>query len=229
MKHFAKSLTIGACAALTLVATASAHDSDDHDDSVVRDVVADYNFRGFDTIEVEGVYKLDVRHGDSFSVRTEATKRDAEWLDVTRRGDTLYLSRKDTGRKNWGENNSSKGVLAVITLPRLDSLTVAGVATGKVASFKGGDINVTIAGVSDLTLTGTCDELNIEMAGVGDVNASGLKCESVDAELGGVGELSVYASDRVNAESGGIGQIEVYGDPDVRMVSDGFMSKVKFR
>ncbi|MGB6231352.1 MAG: DUF2807 domain-containing protein [Litorimonas sp.] len=218
-----KNLVAATALSLLFSGTAFAHDRE------ARDVVVDHDLSGFDSIEVMGVYELDVRIGEGFSVRTEATDKDAKRLDVEVDGSTLVLS-TDTDKKRWNMRaEENRAILAVITLPRLESLEVVGVATGDLSGFDGGDVDVEVAGVAELELTGTCDRLDIEVAGVGEVDASGLRCTDVEATLGGVGNLSVYASESIEADSGGIGEIEVYGDPAERDVDDGFMSKVRFR
>lgn len=219
MKHL---FTASAVAVLLMAGPAVAHDTKD----AKRDVVADFDFKGFDSIKIEGVYLLDITEGETFSIRTEATEQDAKWQNVTLKGRTLVLGSR---KSSWKKNNDSHGVRAVITLPRLVDLDVTGVATGVVSAFNGGSIDIDIAGVSDLTLSGNCDRLDIDLAGVGDVNAEDLICDDVDADMGGVGSLSVYAAKSIHADAGGIGTIEVYGDPDQRDVDDGFMAKVKIR
>jgi hypothetical protein len=219
MKHL---FTASAIAVLLMAGSAAAHDPED----VNRDVVADFDFKDFDSIKIEGVYLLDIRQGNTFSIRTEATEDEAEWQEVTLKGRTLVLGSRKSG---WKKNNNSHGVQATITLPRLVDLDVTGVATGVVSAFAGGNVDVDIAGVSDLTLSGICDRLDIDLAGVGDVNAEDLVCDDVDADMGGVGSISVYAAKSIDADAGGIGSIEVYGNPDQRSVDDGFMAKVKFR
>lgn len=222
MKHL---LAAGATAALLMAGTAFAHDTKDAD----RDVVRSFDFANFDSITIEGVYLLDIREGDTFSIRTKATEDDAKWQDVTLKGRTLSLGTKKSKNKRWNKNSDSHGVEAIITMPRLVDLEVAGVATGTISAFTGGNVDIDIAGVSELTLSGTCDRLDIDMAGVGDVDAEALKCDDVDADLGGVGSLSVYAATRIDASAGGLGSIEVYGNPEFRDIDDGFMSKVKIR
>lgn len=219
MKHL---FTASAIAVLLMAGSAAAHDSKDAN----RDVVADFDFKDFDSIKISGVYLLDIREGDTFSVRTAATEEDAKWQDVTLKGRTLVLGSR---KSSWKKNNDSHGIQATITLPRLVDLDVTGVATGVVSAFTGGSVDIDIAGVSDLTLSGTCDRLEIDLAGVGDVNAEDLICDDVVADMGGVGSLTVYASKSIDADAGGIGSIEVYGNPDEREVDDGFMAKVKIR
>lgn len=202
--------------AALLVATPATVYAHDWDDDVKRDVKETYDFTGFDSIEIEGVYLLDIQQGDTFSVKTEAREKDAEWMDVYLDGDTLVLGQKDSDDRGWRKKknkNNHKGIRAIITMPQLDRLSVAGIATGHIEAFNGGDVDVEIAGIGDLALSGTCDGLTLEFAGMGDVDASELECRDVDAEMGGMGALKVYASDSVDATIGGMGSIDVYGNP----------------
>jgi hypothetical protein len=210
------------------VQSAWAHDDDDKD---IRDVVADYDYADFDEIEIIGVYELDIRKGDRFSVRTEASKKNAKNLEVSLSGDRLTLDNSDDKDGKWsGRKNNRGSVLAIITMPHLSELEVVGVATGEISAFDGGDVEIEVAGVvGDLELSGTCETLEIEMAGVGELDAKDLVCKHVEASLGGVGELSVHATESVEAEAGGIGSIDVHGKPSVQDISDGFMAKVRVR
>lgn len=219
-----KYLLAAAATTLLIAGTAVAHDGDNVD----RDVVADYDFSGFDSIDVSGVYKLDIRAGDRFSVRTEATEDGAEWLDVKLKGDTLVLGKKKRHKSSdWKNDHHDHGVHVIVTMPRLVDLDVSGVATGEVSAFTGGRINIDVGGVSDLTLSGTCSRLDIDMGGVGKVDAEALKCDHVDADMGGVGKLSVYAAKSIRADSGGMSTINVYGNPSDTNVESSRMSKVK--
>lgn len=222
-----KYLLAAAAIALLTGGAALAHE-DDHDNDKKRDVVMNHDFSGFTAIDVAGVYDLDVREGSQFSVQTRANKRQADRLDIRMRGDTLILAMDDDKQSSWkGRNNS--GVEVIITMPRLEELDVAGVATGDITAFTGGNVDIDVAGVSSLTLSGRCDRLSIDLAGVGELDASELKCKDVDADMGGMGELSVYASESVKADAGGMGEIEVYGDPKERDTNDSFMAKVRYR
>ncbi|GLQ24871.1 hypothetical protein GCM10007853_27450 [Algimonas ampicilliniresistens] len=220
-----KTLLSGVIAAALLASPVMAHGDDD---DVKRDVKQTHDLKDFDKIEVVGVYKLDIRSGDKFSVRTEARKKDAKWMKVRQEGDTLVLGAEDDeGHKTRGRHN--KGILAIVTMPRLSSLEVAGIATGEVSAFTGGDVDVDIAGISDLALSGTCDRLDIQLAGMGDLDAHDLKCADVNAELGGMGSMDVYASERIDATVGGMGSIDVHGGPTDVSTDKSMFSSIKIR
>lgn len=201
--------------------------SKDDDDN--REVVETYNLDGFDEIEVLGVYELEIEVGKAFSVRTEASLKEAEYLDVRVAGNTLILDNSEKGDKRWNKNNNRKSVLAVITLPSLTDLEVTGVATGEVTGIDGGSLDLALQGVGELDLSGECDTFDVDLSGVGEIDAEDLVCENVEATMGGVGEVTVHATRSIDAEAGGIGQIKVYGDPAERKIDDGFMAKVRFK
>ncbi|WP_298918586.1 DUF2807 domain-containing protein [uncultured Algimonas sp.] len=214
-----------AAATTTLLIAGTAYADDDR-----RDVKASHQLSGFDEIVVLGVYDLEIRVGERFSVRTEASRENAQHLRVGVEANRLVLDMTEKNRERYVKNDQDGAVLAIVTLPRLSSLDITGVATGDVSGIDGGDLDVSVAGVvGDLELEGRCDRLSIELAGVGEIDAEDLVCADVDATLGGVGEMDVHATRSIEADAGGIGQVTVHGNPSGRDVDDGFMSKVRFK
>ena len=87
-----------------------------------------------------------------------------------------------------------------------------GVVLHERARLSGSDTDLALAEAIDhsshageLDLSGTCDSLDIDLSGVGEIDAEDLICDDVDASMGGVGELTVHATKSVNADAGGIG------------------------
>jgi hypothetical protein len=224
--RYSNILTASLSAALLLSAPlASAHEVDDKDH-----VKETHDLSGFSKIEVVGIYKLDVQVGGEFSVKTSGKAKDVEHMDIYVKNGTLVLGTDDE-KKSWkmGRKNNNHGIHAVITLPALNSLEVAGIATGEIAGIDSDRFDVDVAGISDLTLSGRCGTLEMDQAGIGKTDASELKCEDVNVDLAGMGELKVYASNSVDADAAGMGQIEVYGKPDKVSTDKTFMSSVKIK
>ena len=215
---------LGAASAMALLLstqTAAAHDSK-------PEVEETYEFSGFESVTIEGVYHIDVQVGQSFSVKASGSERDMAKADIYVEDGALVLGRKyNKGSKKTYNNN--KGVDMVITMPSLTGMDVAGVVSGNVRAIDADAFSVQFAGVGKLDLAGTCKHLEIDLAGVGELDASDLKCEDVNVDLAGMGEVSVYASERVDANAAGMGQIEVYGKPDIVQKSSTFMAKVRIR
>lgn len=175
-----------------------------------------------------GVYHLDVQVGDSFSVETSGSKKDMAKIEVYVEDGVLVLGLKDR-KKPKLRNGNNQGVNAVITLPALSGMEIAGVVTGGVSKIDVDSFDIDFAGVGELTLAGSCLNLEVNMAGVGELDAEGLECEDVEVNLAGVGEASVYASQSIDASAAGMGQIDVYGSPKTIEKSSAFLAKVKIR
>lgn len=209
-------------AGLMLAMPISAHEVE-HDRS--NDIRQSYDLSGFDAIDIRGVYELEVEVGGDFSVSTSGRAKEVKGLKVYVENGTLVLD-QDNGRKNKKWNDERKGVLAIITMPALNELEIKGVGTGDINGIDAKSFELSIGGVGELELSGTCDTLEADMRGVGQIDARDLKCENAEATLRGVGEISLYASESVDVEAKGIGEVNVYGNPAHVEKSKGFMSGV---
>jgi len=191
-----------------------------------------HNIKGFTKIRVTGVYELDVQVGEAFSVFTSGKHKDVENMKVYLKGSTLVLAQNEDGDKsvNWnGRKKNNSGIRAVITLPSLKALDIAGIGAGEIKGIKSDNLDIEVAGISDIELSGTCGNLDVDMAGLGELRAEDLKCEDADVDLAGMGEISVYASKSVSADAAGMGSIEVYGNPEDVEKSKSFMASVKVK
>ncbi len=218
-----KSIFAATCASVMLL---TAHSAFAHDVKVETE--KSYDLSGFDRITVAGVYHLDVVVGGRFSVETSGTQKDMAKIDVYVEDGALILGLKDEDSKKVRTRKNS-GVNAVVRLPALNAMEIAGVVTGEVSKIDADLFELDFAGVGELNLSGQCKDLEIDMAGIGELDAKDLKCEDVDVNLAGMGEASVYASERIDANAAGMGQIEVYGKPDIVQESSAFMSTVRIR
>jgi len=189
-------LVLGTASAMALLL--SAQSAAAHDEKVKVEVTERYDFSNFDHITVEGVYHLDVEVGKDFSIETSGSKKDMGKIEVSVEDGHLILGVKDT-KSGKIRGNNNHGVNAVVTLPKLDGVEIAGVVTGAISDIDAERFTVEFAGVGELSLRGRCADLELEMAGVGELDARDLICEDVDVDLAGMGEAAVYASERVNA------------------------------
>lgn len=213
--------TASAMVALVAAGAAYAHDSN-------PEVEKTYDLAGFEEISIKGVYHIDVQVGQPFSIKASGSKKDMDKVEIYVEDGVLILDSKNNGPKSIKLNNN-EGIDTVITLPSLEGLEIAGVASGNVRAIDADDFQLEFAGVGEMTLSGKCGDLDVDMAGIGELDARGLKCEDVNVDLAGMGEASVYASERVDADAAGMGEINVYGDPEVVQKSSAFMAKVHIR
>ncbi len=203
MKKF---LTMSACALAALTAGAAFADDDEH-------ISKTYDLAGFDSIDIAGVYELDVRVGGDFSIALSGPAYEMNRVEVSVNDGVLELDqrKRQRGEKN---RNHRDGVEAVITLPSLTGVNVSGVVDGKIAGVDADSFKVRISGVGDLSIAGECGSLDANLSGVGDLDAEGLECRTADVRVSGVGSASIFASEEVDARVSGMGDIDVYGSPE---------------
>jgi len=220
-------LCIAGTAALALTTASFAHDPDD-DENRGKEVMQEYELKGFDRIEVGGVYELNVKVGNKFSVTLEGVERDMARVDIRVENGALMLGH-NKDRKRWNRHNHHDSIAAKITLPALNGIDVSGVVDGSVDGVKSDAFELTVSGVGDIDIAGVCKNLRARISGVGDVDAENLRCDDVDVQVSGVGDATVYASVSVDARVSGMGDIDVYGSPKKISQSGGMFSEVNIR
>lgn len=206
--------------AVPLTAYAHGKKSKDHIDQT-------HDVSGFDSLEIGGVYELDVQVGKKFSVTTSGHENEVDDMKIEVVGDTLRVGHKKNRKRNWSGNKN--GIQIQITMPELNAISVGGVADGKIYGVDANRLEIEIGGVGGFDISGKCKNLDIEVAGVGEFDARDLKCETADVQLAGVGEIDIYASHSVDVQTAGVGEVNVYGSPKHVEKSKSFLSEVNIK
>lgn len=184
-----------------------------------------YELQDFSAIEISGAYELKVVVGDDYSVVLTGPEEDLARAEVEVRKGALTLgSRKRTQReKRHGDHD---GVMARVTMPALDRLSVSGVVDADISGVDAGVFKVNLSGVGEVTVAGRCRRLDARVSGVGELDARNLECGDADVTLSGMGEASVYARDTAKTEVSGMGEINVYGSPKRVDKRGGFFAEI---
>lgn len=212
-----KALVIHAASA-ALVATASTAQAGET-------VSKTYDLNDFSAIEIGGAYQLDVEVGGDYSVTLSGPEEEMARAEAVVRDGTLTLGTKKRirGVRHHGDHES---VLAVVTMPALDRLSVSGVVDANITDVDAGAFRVNLSGVGEVTIEGRCGALDARVSGVGELNASELECRTADVSLSGMGEASVYAREAATAEVSGMGEINIYGSPKKVDKRGGFFAEI---
>ncbi len=185
-----------------------------------------FQVAGFNKVELAGADDVDVRVGQTFSVRAEGPAEELDKLDIRRDGSTLWVGRKK--QKGWTMSRG-KGVKVFVTMPAIEAASLAGsgnmsVDTARAKQFEAslagsGDlrlgrveaeaIDVDLAGSGNVRAAGQTGRLAVSIAGSGNVEASGLK--AADAKI------SIAGSGNVAAEVNGSAKVSVMGSGDVTL------------
>ncbi len=219
MQKFAATRYAVMGAGVLVLAAAGAALAKDEQDIVTKE----YDFVGFDRIDISGVYEIEVRVGEGFYIELSGLADEMAPVKATVESGVLHLDRHKTKRKKHRKYKNHHGVKAKITLPSLVGLEVSGVVEGSVTDIDAENFALAISGVGDVELSGECGAFDAKVSGVGDLDAKALECRSVDIAVSGVGDASVFARDEVDARVSGMGDIDVYGSPkDVQKSSSMF-------
>lgn len=145
---------------------------------------------------------------------------------------------------NDSHHQHKNDVLITITMPDLKKLSIGGVVdinTPNQLSFD--DFKIEVSGVAELDIklnskilnldasgvlsgkiVGETKDLNIEISGVGKIDASEFKSQNCEVEVSGVAKASVYATEKLDASVSGMGRISYLGNPIINKNASGFGS-----
>lgn len=204
-------LAIMIAAGAAYMAFGNIRDFEERDKS--GDVSMSYDLTGFDRIVVGGVYELNVRVGEGFSIEVSGAPDEMERMEIEVEDGVLRLGQQERmrGKRRWRD----QGLSAEITMPALAALNVSGVTDANVTGVDADDFSARLSGVGEIDIAGTCGSLTARVSGVGALDAENLQCVDVEVRVSGIGDAEVYASQSVHASVSGIGSIGIYGSPSV--------------
>jgi hypothetical protein len=191
----------------------------------------------FNKIEMDGVFNVYLRQGDTESLIIEADKAVAAHIISEVKNETLKLKMEDD--TDFGDIEPVK---IYVQVRDLQSLSNKGVGTIKceqalkldqfMLSSEGvGAIDLTLSAnrlvvksetVGAITLAGKVTEVDITHNGVGVLQAFELLTRNLKLSSNGVGAAEVYASESIDIEAKGVGSVQYKGNPKTKnIVSEG--------
>lgn len=157
-------------------------------------------FVGFNRVEASHAFEIEINQGDEYSVEIRADEEFVDYLEITKRGNTLDLDLKEGFSYSFVD-----GVMeASITMPELVLVRLSGASGAEVDGFdSNGRFNAELSG--DSTLTGNM--------GAG----------SIVLDLSGSSDLSgAYTSSNADLKASGASHIKLSGSgQDVRIDASG--------
>lgn len=123
-------------------------------------------------------------------------------------------------------NNMHGDMHLTITLPQFTRYVMSGAGETTITHMSGDALEVELSGAGGLKADGSVKSLKLTLGGVGSVDARNLHAENVDARVGGVGSVRVFASARLDAALGGVGSLTYYGDPKSVNTSTGGIGSI---
>ena len=168
--------------------------------SEVRDL------KGFRSIDVGGVFHVEITAQKEFSVEVEADDNLLPFIKTSVHGDTLHV---ETQKKLSTHNPIRVRIFA----PDVEKLEVSGAATVTVNELKNSGIEVESSGASKIKLAGETSKLVVDVSGATKVDADNLRAENVTAEASGASHIGVNVSGQLRANASGASKILYSGTP----------------
>ena len=188
--------------------------------------------RDFNEVQVQGGYRVVVRHGNSFRIEAAGRSTDLRDLRIERDGNELDIRPRRSGI--WGAfDNKNEKVLIVIEMPNIRQLDLAGTVRADLSGFPRqerleveqagashlrlagdfGKLTFSLAGACRTTAQGSADELELDGAGACELTASELRAREANIDLAGVCKARVQVSETLKADAVGACVVEYSGNP----------------
>ncbi|MFT7632109.1 MAG: hypothetical protein ACI87E_003158 [Mariniblastus sp.] len=160
----------------------------------------------FQEIELEGVGTVNVNVGQEFGVEITTDDNLLVLIETTVKDGVLTIRTKES-------ISPTSDLIYEISLPTLSKVKVSGAASIDLRDVAGSTLEIEVNGASTITGTGTVDDLGIEVNGASSANLKQLMAKRIVVEMSGASESTIFASEQVDAEVNGVGSVSIHGSP----------------
>lgn len=194
-----------------------------------KDLVSrDFPVRSFNEVELRGLGNIFITQGDRESVRIETDTTTMSTVELENEENKLTISStidfKNAAKPIMNiyitvvhlQKVQFKDVGAVTSTNELktDTLNFSMTSAGKVSiNLQCKQLNVQFAGVGSFVFKGKTDRLALDAKGVGNVQMSDLIANEAVVSFKGVGNVDVYAQEKITVNASGIGKVVYRGHP----------------
>jgi Putative auto-transporter adhesin, head GIN domain len=168
----------------------------------------------FTRIDNPGSVDVRLHVGERQHVRVRAGEKVIDDVHTEVHDGTL---RVDYDHHGFGGND----VVIEASVPKLDGITASGSGDIDVDGIRADAFEVRSDGSADIALTGTTDRLKVDLDGSGDANVAGLTAHDARVSVGGSGNASVRADERLDVKLDGSGDVRYSGNPQLTKNLDG--------
>jgi hypothetical protein len=175
----------------------------------------------FTSIANSGPIGVSIEVGKPLSVTASGSEVFLDNLVTEVSGGELQIRLKEHHPSNFKGDSH-----VTITMPQFTHYRMSGAGDTTLTHMAGDSLEVEMSGAGSLHGEGSVKTLKLQLSGVGSVDMRELHAENVDARVGGVGSVKVWASSRLDAAVGGIGSLTYYGDPKTVNTSGGGIGSI---
>ncbi|MEM6766003.1 MAG: head GIN domain-containing protein [Bacteroidota bacterium] len=200
------------------------------------------NIDGFEAVSVGGAFNVYISQGSDYKVTVEADENLLDHISTEVRGGVLYIKSRRNIRNaeklnvyvRMGELSliSSSGASDVYAETELESenleLSSSGSSDIKLGVVKAESVRVKISGASDVRMSGSADEIQIQVSGSGDFKGYEFKTKRGKVSVSGAGDAYVHVTESLVASASGSGDVRCKGQPQKRNVNVSGAGDVSF-
>ncbi|MGD8327179.1 MAG: DUF2807 domain-containing protein [Sphingomonadales bacterium] len=166
-----------------------------------------YQLDQIHSVDAGGAFNIVIDFGKKQSVTVSEEQGRFDHIDLEVEDGTLDID----FRKNWRGNGGPEFTINLV-LTSLKELDISGASRVLVRKAKLDDLEIDASGASQFVLSGTCNHLAADVSGAVKFVADELHCKSIEMELSGASEASIWADEKVDVETSGVSKIAVHGD-----------------
>ncbi len=190
-------------------------------------VIEERNVTGFSEIEVGGIFTVIIKQGDKQSVNLETDSNLTDKIKTEVIGGKLTISSSEIKNstklqvyievKNI-ESIESGGASLVKSegILKNDKLEfIAGGASQIKMSIETKELKTTVSGSAIVLLEGKADNNEIDVSGIGFLNASKLITNVTSGDISGSGRAKIFANEEVNTVESGSSTLSIVNSPKI--------------
>jgi hypothetical protein len=169
-------------------------------------VTEDRNVTGFRSVDVGGIFQVEITARKDFSVRVEADDNLLQYIKTEVNNGVLEI-------RNEKKFNTRGRIVVRITAPDIERVDASGVAKVSISDLKNSSLTLDTSGASKITVAGETRDLAVDVGGASKIDAENLAAVNAVIDTSGAGNVSVNLSGELKADASGASKIYYSGTP----------------
>ena len=172
------------------------------------------------TLDIDNFDKL----GVALNAKVILTQGNTQSVTITGQQNIIDIIEKDVNGRSWdiGFPNKYKvknydRLTIKITMPSFRALGIAG--SGEIETNGNfnrlGNVNMSIAGSGDISVSGSAEDIQLEISGSGSIDVAGLTSTDSQVGISGSGDCQVNLGGKLDVSIAGSGSVRYKGSPSV--------------
>lgn len=159
----------------------------------------------FSSLLIDGSGDLDISVQEACSVSVTTEEKALSKIITEVKDGTLQISIKGV---SLGSAPKIK-----VGMPKIESVDINGAWKANMSDIKSNALKVNLDGASNLTCSGTCDDLTADLSGASELQAIKLICKNIILNIDGACKAKIFSKDSLKLDASGAARVELAGNP----------------